>query len=46
MNPEQVKDHRKKELEKTSGRLDEYVVLCTRLKVFFPTSAMSLPRIN
>ncbi|KAM0864691.1 hypothetical protein ACQ4PT_043758 [Festuca glaucescens] len=33
MNPEQVKDHRKKELEKTSGRLDEYVVLCTRLKV-------------
>lgn len=33
MHPEQVKDHRKKELEKTSGRLDEYVVLCTRLKV-------------
>ncbi|KAM0846197.1 hypothetical protein ACQ4PT_055838 [Festuca glaucescens] len=33
MNPEQVKEHRKKELERTLGRLDEYVVLCTRLKV-------------
>ncbi|CAM0944662.1 unnamed protein product [Alopecurus aequalis] len=33
MNPDQVKDHRKKELEKALGRLDEYVVLCTRLKV-------------
>jgi hypothetical protein len=41
MNPEQVKDHRKKELEKALGRLDEYVVLCTRLKVFFPTYVMS-----
>uniref|UniRef100_A0ACD5Z260 Uncharacterized protein n=1 Tax=Avena sativa TaxID=4498 RepID=A0ACD5Z260_AVESA len=33
MNPEQVRDHRKKELEKALGRLDEYVMLCTRLKV-------------
>jgi hypothetical protein len=46
MNPEQVKDHRKKELEKALGRLDEYVVLCTRLKVFFPTYVMSFSQIN
>nr|XP_051221130.1 U-box domain-containing protein 33-like [Lolium perenne] len=41
MDPEQVKDHRKMELEKASGRLHEYVVLCALRKVFFPTSAMS-----
>jgi hypothetical protein len=46
MDPEQVKDHRKMELEKASGRLDEYVVLCALRKVFFPTSAMSHSRIN
>ncbi|XP_047057662.1 U-box domain-containing protein 33-like [Lolium rigidum] len=33
LDPEQVKDHRKMELEKASGRLDEYVVLCALRKV-------------
>ncbi|KAK1661535.1 hypothetical protein QYE76_049694 [Lolium multiflorum] len=33
MDPEQVKDHRKMELEKASGRLHEYVVLCALRKV-------------
>ncbi|KAI4981002.1 hypothetical protein ZWY2020_021487 [Hordeum vulgare] len=33
LDPEQVKDYRKQELEKASERLDEYVVLCTILKV-------------
>ena len=42
MNPEQVKEHRKYELQKALGKLDEYVVLCTRLKVFFPTPTLSV----
>lgn len=46
LDPEQVKDYRKQELEKALERLEEYVVLCTMLKVFFPTSATSLSRIN
>ncbi|KQK00721.1 hypothetical protein BRADI_3g51397v3 [Brachypodium distachyon] len=33
MNPEQVKDHREKERQKASEKLDEYVVMCTTLKV-------------
>uniref|UniRef100_M8BZ00 UspA domain-containing protein n=1 Tax=Aegilops tauschii TaxID=37682 RepID=M8BZ00_AEGTA len=35
LDPEQVKDYRKQELEKALERLEEYVVLCTMLKVFF-----------
>ncbi|VAI59177.1 unnamed protein product [Triticum turgidum subsp. durum] len=32
LDPEQVKDYRKQELEKALERLEEYVVLCTMLK--------------
>ncbi|EMS67875.1 U-box domain-containing protein 33 [Triticum urartu] len=33
LDPEQVKDYRKQELEKALERLEEYVVICTILKV-------------
>jgi hypothetical protein len=41
MNTKQVNDYRNKEREKAEEKLDEYLLICRKLKVFFSTTLMS-----